>query len=419
MAILCLVVICGFEIDPTEAQAQANPGRSAQPSAMEVLELARRAREALPPLTANVEVKQASVPAPGMDIDDEEEFSQSSLEYFRDGDRRHRRGSRVTYRAGGTGQSTRKSDDMLDGELKWHYQDLGRGRPLLALEKISQDAVGHAVAVNRADMGGWVVLNGIFTMDLLPYYEIMMGASDLSMQASMQDVDGHPCYVLESQGEYGRHKVWIDPEFGFQVRRAEASKNENDFIAPGEPLNREPDDRHSASVPIIVRSEFKLRDVVIDKIGNHYVATSGKTETNLVRQGGTESYVTARIDCKNIELEPDFDALGAFRMEVPDHTQVILDWARGVRYEWMHGEAVPLVSDREIARINDLMADLDPAADSEEPDPETREIETADAAVTESGDADSARNWAAIIGIVFGGIAGCGILIFAMGRARP
>jgi hypothetical protein len=57
-------------------------------------------------------------------------------------------------------------------------------------------------------------------------------------------------------------------------------------------------------------------------------------------------------------LYPDFDALGAFKINLPNGTRVFVEESPGVRYVWQDGEIVPDVDTPTFEEIDKTVEEL-------------------------------------------------------------
>lgn len=214
-------------------------------------------------------------------------------------------------------------------------------------EKTRTDVTPHQLVVEQASLllGGTPAIDGILRCQpdkLLP--QIFLDASDTHLRPQAEDVDGHATQVLEcTEGNY-TYTAWIDPAAGYHPRRIWA--------------------RHSGGegwdLTIDIQSFAMVNGRPIpDKahVVNAYTSSKGRQ---------TE----VRTDCRrwNINLSPDFAAMGAFKMVAPDDYRVENHNAQGLmRWKLKDGQVVPYVDTTVTASVDRMLADAKRLKDAPPP----------------------------------------------------
>lgn len=164
----------------------------------------------------------------------------------------------------------------------------------------------------------------------------------VTLRPDLENVNGHQCHVIEADTTSGRYLIWLDPANGHCMRRAEVILDEDDLDA-GQPLRE--NFRYKdclAKVKIYCKQkQWRLENIEVTKIGGLFIPISGTvTHESAFRDGSTHRnrYVFKR---RNISLAPDFEALGAFKMEIPRNTVVYDTDTPDTRYRWKNGRLVP------------------------------------------------------------------------------
>ena len=80
-------------------------------------------------------------------------------------------------------------------------------------------------------------LEGFFPGDLKTVSSIFHEASQVRLYDEKENINGIPCYVLETTTEYGTHKIWLDTEHGYNICQAEVIRNKEDLYN-NDPLYR-------------------------------------------------------------------------------------------------------------------------------------------------------------------------------------
>ena len=180
------------------------------------------------------------------------------------------------------------------------------------------------------------------------FFEVMSEARSLQLRDKMEIVDGHETYVLEAQTKYGKHILWIDPEYGFHPRRMAIHKVTGDYdfdTKLGDPPRPLPPNV-SPAVPwcATVKSDLIVDNIRIEKIDGRYVPISAEIHDYEKFEDGQFTEVISMYKRRDVNFNPDFDALVRNFLEgVPDETKVYVyheQNPRGAEYKWYQGEVV-------------------------------------------------------------------------------
>lgn len=180
-----------------------------------------------------------------------------------------------------------------------------------------------------------------------------------SIRSSEMTLDGHQTVLLEYESKYGKLKVWLDPECGYNMRKISLTKQTGNLYVD-EPLGTIPSPLPDGAVTHIPYAaiesiEFTVDAVELEKIGDSYVAVSATVSENIRYQTGEYLNETVKCTRSNITFEPDFEELGAFQLEIPNGTDVFFKDVRGVsgvEYEWFDGKPRGKVDDGFIGQID-------------------------------------------------------------------
>ena|GEM_PF-5195059 len=176
--------------------------------------------------------------------------------------------------------------------------------------------------------------------------------STTTISDTMETVGQNPCHVLESRPENGHYKVWIDPAHGFNIRKAV--------------ITREPGDIHFGSkLPkglTIKGRQFVKRQIELDKIeiqnieGRHIITSGTMVCTDFFTDGSKDCQYW-EAERPNIQLDPDFEKLGAFVMDgIPEGTPVENEDFPGIAYMWNGREAIVDAGLEVIDQIDNIIA---------------------------------------------------------------
>ncbi|MBN2589482.1 MAG: hypothetical protein JXA96_06450 [Sedimentisphaerales bacterium] len=184
-------------------------------------------------------------------------------------------------------------------------------------------------------------LIGIFNGDQIPVYSILRKAKTISLREQLEKIGESKCYVINAVTDHGEYTVWIDPEHGYNIAKAEVSKKKGD-IHLGKPLSWMGDTTglgyRSEIVPLSGYS-FNLLNVRFEKINSVWVPVEADYETTL-DYGGRITKAKTHHKQTHTDLNPDFKSLKAFIPDIPDGTQVYKNDSPGTKYIWLDGKPV-------------------------------------------------------------------------------
>ncbi|UCG48022.1 MAG: hypothetical protein JSU94_21405 [Phycisphaerales bacterium] len=146
------------------------------------------------------------------------------------------------------------------------------------------------------------------------------------LRSGTEEIDGVPCYVVESSTPQGVLTAWIAPQKGYNALK---------YVLRGG--NNVASDSTSGGWAVVVDS------IDVQKIGDRHVPVSGqRTHTIEFKDGQVTTYVT-KVKRSDIELNPDFQRLDAFKINLPEGTRVRIEEFPGVHYIFQKGKIVPNV----------------------------------------------------------------------------
>jgi len=233
---------------------------------------------------------------------------------------------------------------IWDGTTWSVYTSVGGGSASMSNHGRKKD---HYVA---AAYGG-ACLDGVLPGDMRPVDTILKDADSVSARERLEPVNGIPCHVIVATTTSGRYTLWIDPEHGYNISRAELTKKGNDQYL-GEPTTRVFKSLPSGVRPGASARRPKTREeisVVLDdvrfkRIDDLWVPIEAHSLMTVKLDGGKRTTVSRRhVKRTRIDLDPDFAAAKAFIPDFPDGTEIYIEESRGIRYRWKDGKPEPVV----------------------------------------------------------------------------
>jgi hypothetical protein len=142
---------------------------------------------------------------------------------------------------------------------------------------------------------------------------------------------GTACHVVEARTKYGTFTVWLAPEKGYNALKSVWRKSGRDIL-------RENIRIEDQSITDWVET---VDAVEVEKIDGVFLPVAGGLtwKTKFVDGQGSDNHVTVRR--RDIVLHPDFQALGAFQIVLPEGTEVRLAGDSKRTFRWSEGKFTP------------------------------------------------------------------------------
>lgn len=196
-------------------------------------------------------------------------------------------------------------------------------------------------SVEQAPYGG-PLLGRLDGSNRRSIHDLLKGAGNLRVADKPTTRIGYETYLLEADTKYGLVRAWIAPDAGYNCLRWEIIKKQDQFYRDGS----------------VTQDEFTRRTDVfdaekVDQVEGQYVVTQASLN-NKVENGTTVlGRLTYHYRLKNIDLSPDYEALKAFTIQLPEGVAVRDEDLPGVRYQWISGQLVtqPQLPPRRPARV--------------------------------------------------------------------
>jgi len=182
-------------------------------------------------------------------------------------------------------------------------------------------------------------LFGIAWGDQAPMAQVVRESGVARLRPRQEDVAGYACQVIDAKTVRGAYTLWLDPDAGYQIRRALVVRKPGDLWFD-KPLASEGTDFTTTGI------ELNVQDIQIDKIDGHFVSIQGSLEKKwFFGSGGKFDSYREVAKRSNLQFNPDFQRLGAFVMDgIPDGTRISnMDRdgpLAGLTLVWRHGDVV-------------------------------------------------------------------------------
>ncbi len=173
--------------------------------------------------------------------------------------------------------------------------------------------------------------------------DLLSNSNDLHLLSEKEVINGLACYVLKGATRYGEVTAWISPDKGYNALKWTISKTEGDYFND-EALSK---GQNWSAV-------FEADGV--QKVGDVFVISDGRLAT--IDQTGNTYKVYHKYKRTEIDLNPDYEALGAFQINLPEGTIVINRDIPGISFIWSNGELVPYIDKPVMKQIDEEVGEL-------------------------------------------------------------
>jgi hypothetical protein len=177
-------------------------------------------------------------------------------------------------------------------------------------------------------------------------------SNNLRLHDKQENLNGVPCYVLEATTKYGRVTAWIAPEKGYNALKWVFERSRDDLFDDTPLSARWPELQGGTSVFDCVEMQE------VNDVNTVFVPKSSRFTHTVKFTNGTKSGDHSEYTVSDIQLNADFEVLGAFKIDLPDGTRVHVKEFPGIRYIWRNGKIVPDVDAPTFEEIDKMVSEL-------------------------------------------------------------
>lgn len=218
---------------------------------------------------------------------------------------------------------------------------------------------------------GGPVFGTMYGSDHKSIADLLAQSDDLHFRNERETINGVPCVVMEGTSEYGKVTAWIASEKGHNAMKWMIEKAPQ-HLFDGDSISTRWPSLESWQVMFEVK---KIREIAATD-STIYVPELAVCTHRIGRRDARPDVDKYEYKISDVQLKPDFAALDAFKIEIPEGTRVFNKDAPGLRFQWKDGKPVVLVDksflgdmDKEIAALKAEVpgGDSGTAATSEKP----------------------------------------------------
>jgi hypothetical protein len=160
--------------------------------------------------------------------------------------------------------------------------------------------------------------------------DLLSNASSLHLMGNQEEIAGTFCSVLEAVTKYGKVTAWITPDKGYNALKWSIHRTSQDFL----------DDKTLSEKGLkVCKSVFEASE--IQKIGDQYIITKGGFTQEDITLDDQKNTRNNKYERTEVILNPDFEALRAFEINLPEGTVVSNEDIPCIKFVWTDGKLVP------------------------------------------------------------------------------
>jgi hypothetical protein len=188
---------------------------------------------------------------------------------------------------------------------------------------VSKDINEHLQSALDDSSNGSPLWGRIYGNDFKSVSDLLAESPDLTTH--QETLDGVPCYVLQGTSKYGKVIAWVAPQMGYSALKWSIEKRKG--------IDRLDDKFSPMDSWLVVFDSVKFQE-----INGWFVPTTGVfVLAEVPNKEMGEITIREEYTVSEIQLNPAFDLMGAFKIELPNGTRVFVDGAQGIRYKWKDG----------------------------------------------------------------------------------
>jgi hypothetical protein len=206
-------------------------------------------------------------------------------------------------------------------------------------------------------------LDGYFWGDFRRVDDILAQTPNINLRPQTEKVNGVDCYIVDADTTYGKYSLWIDPQHGYNIAKANVYKSGDDMLY-GKPISQHkkpeiPEGSIVGKIPERINEfSFSIDNVKFQKVGEGWVPVEAEYQFTEQRIDG--QVVVEKKNHKRVQIDPnpDFEAMKAFVPDIPDGTNITIEGIDGIGYRWLQGKPVPNIDKSFFAQLDDVTQEI-------------------------------------------------------------
>lgn len=169
---------------------------------------------------------------------------------------------------------------------------------------------------------------------------ILRDARHISLREQMEPINGVNCFVVEAKTKYGDYTLWIDPQHGYNIAKAE--------------IHAKQEEKHSfLDNPTRGDWSFGIEISRFQEFDGIWVAMQGVSDESFDLPQWGRSTTKSRVEVTDLFLDPDHESLRSFaRDDVVDGTWGWVAPYDQIKCIWQQGAFVPIFDHDTVGQID-------------------------------------------------------------------
>ncbi|MHC5060176.1 MAG: hypothetical protein ACYTFK_03725 [Planctomycetota bacterium] len=160
---------------------------------------------------------------------------------------------------------------------------------------------------------------------------VLRRSHDISIRDKTEMINGSECYVIYSETIRGDYTIWVDPQHGYNIAKAEVVRDKTDWIYDYDPKVKSAGEVFTS-----------LTNVLFEKVDGVWVPMEAEVE--LIQELPRRVHYEEKRYHKRTEfiLDPNHDEMGSFLPDdIKNGANVILLYDQGeFEYTWQDGKII-------------------------------------------------------------------------------
>ena len=158
---------------------------------------------------------------------------------------------------------------------------------------------------------------------------VLREADAIEVERELAMIADSLCYVINATTPYGKYKVWLDPEHGYNIARMEVRKDTGDLMF-GNIMSKK------------AKYSGFLEKVHFEKIDEVWVPMEATIVTDRIRTNGDFFKAVSHHKRTEIIINPDFESLNCFVPDDIENGAEVITWFDDYKYKykWQDGKLV-------------------------------------------------------------------------------
>ena len=159
---------------------------------------------------------------------------------------------------------------------------------------------------------------------------VMRRALNISVRDDMEEIGASRCYVIDAITKRGKYTIWIDPEHGYNIAKAEIMRKSGDIAFDINKILESGEQYYT-----------QLSNVRFKQIDGVWVPVEADIKYRWKRPKMYDYKEDIHHKVTEFIINPDHDALGSFEWDdIQNGTEVEIVQVHGITYRWQDGKVV-------------------------------------------------------------------------------